>query len=156
MRRPLRGILETAGQGTLPIGVVSGDDVLDKIPDWMLEGLVLSHIETGAPISMVSDRLVAANVYLGARPIATALEDGSRIVVTGRVADASLTLGPAAAYFRWSWDDWPRLAGASAAGHLIECGAQATGGLWKGWDDLPDTAGIGYPIAGSRPTARAS
>ncbi len=121
--------------------------MLDKIPDWILEGLVLSHLETGAPISIVADRLVAANVYLGARPIATALHGGSRIVVTGRVADASLTLGPAAARFGWSWDDWNRLAGGSAAGHLIECGAQATGGLWKGWDELPDTAGIGYPIA---------
>ena len=68
-------------------------------------------------------------------------------MLTGRVADASLTLGPAAAHFGWRWDDWNRLAGASAAGHLIECGAQATGGLWHGWDELSDLAGIGYPIA---------
>ena len=68
-------------------------------------------------------------------------------MLTGRVADASLTLGPAAAHFGWAWDDWDRLAGASTAGHLIECGAQATGGLWHGWAELPDLAGIGYPIA---------
>ena len=68
-------------------------------------------------------------------------------MVTGRVADASLTLGPAAAHFGWAWDDWDRLAGASVAGHLIECGAQATGGLWHRWDELPDLAGVGYPIA---------
>ena len=68
-------------------------------------------------------------------------------MLTGRVADASLTLGPAAAHHGWAWDDWDRLAGASAAGHLIECGAQATGGFWHGWDQLPDLAGIGYPIA---------
>ncbi len=141
------GILEKAGQGSLPIGVVSGDDVLDQISDWAQEGLDLPHLETGAPISSVASRLVAANVYFGARPIAGALGGGSRIVVTGRVADASLTLGPAAAHFGWSWDDWSRLAGASAAGHVIECGAQATGGLWYRWDELPDTAGIGYPIA---------
>jgi hypothetical protein len=140
-------ILEKAGQGSLPIGVVSGDDVLDQISDWAQEGLDLPHLETGAPISSVASRLVAANVYFGARPIAGALGGGSRIVVTGRVADASLTLGPAAAHFGWSWDDWSRLAGASAAGHVIECGAQATGGLWYRWDELPDTAGIGYPIA---------
>ena len=63
------------------------------------------------------------------------------------MADASLTLGPAVAHFGWGWDDWSRLAGASTAGHLIECGAQATGGLWSGWAELPDLAGIGYPIA---------
>jgi hypothetical protein len=72
---------------------------------------------------------------------------GARIVLTGRVADASLTLGPAVARHDWAWDDWDRLAGASAAGHLIECGAQVTGGLWHQWDQLPDLAGIGYPIA---------
>ncbi len=80
-------------------------------------------------------------------PIAVGLRQGARIVLTGRVADASLTLGPAAARFGWDWDDWDRLAGASTAGHLIECGAQATGGLWSGWAELPDFAGIGYPIA---------
>ena len=79
--------------------------------------------------------------------IAVGLRQGSRIVLTGRVADASLTLGPSAARFGWDWDDWDRLAGASTAGHLIECGAQATGGLWSGWAELPDLAGIGYPIA---------
>ena len=73
-------------------------------------------------------RLVCANAYLGARPIAEGCADGARVVVTGRVADASLTLGPAAAHFGWAWDDWDRLAGASVAGHVIECGAQATGG----------------------------
>ena len=75
------------------------------------------------------------------------LRQGARIVVTGRVADASLTLGPAVAHFGWEFDEWPRLAGASTAGHLIECGAQATGGLWSGWAEMPDLAGIGYPIA---------
>jgi len=128
------------------IGVVTGDDVLDRIPQWIQDGVDLSHLETGAPISSVAERLVAANVYLGARPIAEALQAGSRLVVTGRVADASLTLGPAAAHFGWKWDEWTKLAGASVAGHLIECGAQATGGLWHGWSQLPDFAGIGYPI----------
>ncbi len=140
-------ILRTAGLRQAGIGVVSGDDVLELIPDWNKAGIDLSHLETGAPISDVAPRLVAANVYFGARPIADALPSGCRLVVTGRVADASLTLGPAAAHFGWRWDDWTRLAGASVAGHLIECGAQATGGLWHGWNELPDFAGIGYPIA---------
>lgn len=129
------------------IGVVTGDDVLDLITDWVEDGVDLDHLETGEPISTVSERLVAANVYLGAHLIAVGLRQGARIVITGRVADASLTLGPAVAHFGWSWDDWDRLAGASTAGHVIECGAQATGGLWSGWAELPDLAGIGYPIA---------
>jgi hypothetical protein len=141
------GILEAAGMGAIPVGMVTGDDVLGQVPGWIEQGIDLSHLETGDAISSVADRLVAANAYFGARPIAQALEGGARIVLTGRVADASLTLGPAVNHFGWKWDDWPRLAGASAAGHLIECGAQATGGLWHRWDQLDDPAGIGYPIA---------
>jgi hypothetical protein len=140
-------ILEKAGLGNVTVAVVTGDDVLDRIPQWIEEGLALSHMETGEPITTVADRLVSANVYLGAQPIAEALAQGVRIVLTGRVADVSLTLGPAVAHFGWRWDDWPRLAGASVAGHLIECGAQVTGGLWHAWDQILDLAGVGYPIA---------
>lgn len=130
-----------------PLAAVTGDDLLEKIPQWVLEGLELNHMESGRPISDVADRLVCVNAYLGARPIADALSGGARIVLTGRVADASLTLGPACSAFGWSRNDWPRLAGGSVAGHLIECGAQATGGLWHRWDQLDDLAGVGYPIA---------
>lgn len=140
-------ILANAGLGTPGVGIVYGDDILARIPEWIRDGISLNHLETGQPISAVTDRLVCANAYLGARPIADALDSGARIVVTGRVADASLTLGPACHAFGWSWDDWPRLAGATVAGHIIECGAQATGGLWHRWQDVPDWAGIGYPIA---------
>ncbi len=140
-------ILAGAGLERTLMGVVSGDDVLGRIPGWIADGVDLAHMETGEPIAGVAGRLVAANVYLGARSIAVGLRQGARIVITGRVADASLTLGPALAHFGWGWEDWPRLAGASTAGHLIECGAQATGGLWSGWAELPDLAGIGYPVA---------
>ena len=146
MRVEVRRDFIGAGLGETAIGVVTGDDVLERVARWIADGVDLSHLENGAALSTVSSRLVAANVYFGARPIAGAILSGSQIVVTGRVADASLTLGPAAAHFGWGWDDWPKLAGASVAGHLIECGAQATGGLWNGWKELPDFAGIGYPI----------
>jgi hypothetical protein len=140
-------LLVGAGQGPRPLGVVTGDEILAQIPGWIDAGVNLDHMETGAPIATVADRLVVANAYLGARPIAEALGGGADVVITGRVADASLTLGPACAHFGWAWDDWPRLAGASAAGHIIECGAQATGGLWHRWDSIGDLANVGYPIA---------
>jgi hypothetical protein len=144
-------ILARSGRRGDVMAVVSGDDVLDRIPQWVADGVELAHLETGEPIASVADRLVCANVYLGAQPIAESLAGGARIVVTGRVADASLTLGPACAAFSWAWDDWMRLAGASVAGHLIECGAQATGGLWHRWNEVVDLAGAGYPIAEVRP-----
>src|SRR5581483_565039 len=80
-------------------------------------------------------------------PIADALAAGAAVVITGRVADAALTLGPAAFEHGWAWDDWDRLAGGVVAGHLIECGAQATGGLWMNWREAPDLANVGYPVA---------
>ena len=140
-------VLEGAGMGELPIAVVRGDDVLDQLLEWQESGIALDHLETGEPLSTVADRLQSANVYLGARPITDSLDAGAQLVLTGRVADASLCLGPAAHHHSWSWTDYDLLAGASVAGHAIECGAQATGGLWHGWADLPDLAGIGYPIA---------
>ncbi len=144
-------VFSSGGLGETPIGVITGDDVLDQIPDWLESGVDLDNLETGEPLTNVVDRLVAANVYLGARPIAECRSAGSRVVISGRVADASLTVGPVAARFGWSWDDWDRLAGATVAGHLIECGAQATGGLWRGWDKAPDLAGVGYPVAEIEP-----
>ena len=140
-------ILDRAGLGSLAIAVVTGDEVLPMLREWSESGVDLSHMETGEPIAATLDRFVSANAYLGARPIAEACSAGARIVITGRVADASLTVGPAAAHFGWGWDDIARLSGASVAGHLIECGAQATGGLWHRWEDVVDADRIGYPIA---------
>lgn len=144
-------LLQKVGMADVPLAVVTGDDVLGQFPQWHRAGVDLSNLETGEPISKVIDRLVCANAYLGAGPIADALDGGASLVVTGRVADASLTVGPAAAHFGWAWDNWPGLAGASVAGHIIECGAQATGGMWHRWDEVPDLAGIGYPIAELHP-----
>src|SRR5439155_13588337 len=101
----------------------------------------------GEPLATVRPRVVSANAYLGARPLADALSRGVSVVVAGRVADASLTLGPAVHEFGWAWDDWDHLAAGTVAGHLVECGAQATGGLWCNWRDAPDLGAVGYPIA---------
>lgn len=145
--RRCAAVLEAAGQGALPVAVVTGDEILASIPRWIEQGIDLPHMETGESIATIASRLVCANAYLGAGPIADSISQGARIVLTGRVADASLTVGPAVARFGWSWDDWTRLAGASVAGHIIECGAQATGGLWHRWDEIEDLASVGYPIA---------
>ena len=126
-------------------GVVSGDDLLPRIDTLLAAGHALTNLDTGEPFGKVRDRVVSANAYLGAGPIVDALKQGAEIVVTGRVADASLTVGPAVFEMGWAWDDWNRLAGATVAGHLIECGAQVTGGLWCNWREVTDWADIGYP-----------
>jgi hypothetical protein len=142
-----RSILDNAGIREWKIAVVDGDDLMPRLDQLISEGQKFSNLDTGSPLSEVRDRVVSANAYLGARPIADALQRGASLVITGRVADASLTLGPAVHELGWSWDDWDRLAAGTVAGHLIECGAQATGGLWCNWQEAPDLAGVGYPVA---------
>lgn len=129
------------------IGVVSGDDLLSKLDELLAAGHALKHLDTGEPLDAIRSRVVSANAYLGAAPIVEALKRGAQIVVTGRVADASLTVGPCVHEFGWGWQDWDRLAAATVAGHLIECGAQMTGGLWMNADSSTNLAQVGYPIA---------
>ncbi|MFO0909514.1 MAG: acyclic terpene utilization AtuA family protein [Isosphaeraceae bacterium] len=140
-------VLSAAGLEDEPMAVVEGDDLLNRFPTWHRDGTPLIISRRVNPSTRSSIDWSGANVYLGARPIVEAMRGGARVVITGRVADASLTLGPACHAFGWSLNDWDRLAGASVAGHVIECGAQATGGLWHRWDEINDLAGIGYPIA---------
>lgn len=139
-------ILRDAGLGDTVIGVVSGDDLLPRMAELQAAGCPLENLDDGRPLAELRQPIVSANAYLGAQPIAEALAHGARIVITGRVADASLTVGPAVHEFGWSWDEWNKLAGASVAGHLIECGAQATGGYFSDWQPL-DLTHVGYPIA---------
>jgi hypothetical protein len=143
-------ILERAGMGDLPIGFVTGDDLMPRLVDLQRQGCEFKNLDTGRPLGELRQTVVCANAYLGAKPVADALAAGARIVITGRVADASLTVGPAVCEFAWKWDDWIRLAGASVAGHLIECGAQVTGGLYRHWQDM-NLADVGYPIAELEP-----
>lgn len=144
--KAVAAILSEAGLGDLKIGVVSGDDLLPRIAELQQSGCRFENLDDGRPISELKQPVVSANAYLGAKPIAEALAAGARIVITGRVADASLTVGPAMHEFGWKWDDWNKLAGASVAGHLIECGAQATGGYLSGNIHL-ELYKVGYPIA---------
>lgn len=131
---------------SVKIGVVSGDDLLDRLNELQAAGCEFQNVDTGQPLRELAEPIVCANAYLGAQPIAEALSDSARVVITGRVADASLAVGPAVYEFNWNWDDWNRLAGASVAGHLIECGAQVTGGYSTNWRNC-DLANVGYPIS---------
>jgi hypothetical protein len=140
-------ILAKHGLADRAVGVVSGDDLLPRLDELLAGGHTLNHLDTGEPIDAIRARIVSANAYLGAQPIADALKLGAAVVVTGRVADASLTVGPLAHEFGWRSDDWHRLAAGTTAGHLIECGAQATGGLWVNADESTRLAEVGYPIA---------
>lgn len=141
-----KAILTQAGLGARRIATVCGDDLLSRLDELLAAGHEFKNLDTGTPLSTIRDRVVSANAYLGSPPIAEALSRGASIVITGRVADASLTLGPAAHAFGWKWDDWDRLAAGTVAGHLIECGAQVTGGLWCNWQET-DLSRVGYPIA---------
>ena len=145
-------IARSHGISGLRIGIVTGDDILHRIDDLIAAGYPLLHMDTGVPIAQVRDRLLSANVYLGARPVVEALARGAQIVITGRVTDTGLTLAPMVFEFGWSWDDWDKLAAGVVAGHINECGAQATGGNFLGdWHLLLNLAEIGFPIIEAYP-----
>jgi hypothetical protein len=137
-----------AGLG-VPVRVahVEGDDLLGRLDELRAAGEPLAHLDTGKPLAAAGVAPVTANAYLGAWGIVAALEAGADVVVTGRVTDASLVVGPAAWYFGWASDDWDRLAGTVVAGHVLECGTQATGGNYAFLDELPDAGPPGFPIA---------
>jgi len=133
--------------GGCPISIVEGDDILESLDDLMQGGEAFLNMDTGEPLSSVRDRVTSANVYLGAFPIAEALDQGARIVLTGRGTDPGLVLGPLIHEFGWKDTDHDLLAAGTVAGHILECGAQCTGGNFTDWRRVPDLARIGYPIA---------
>lgn len=131
----------------LRIGVVTGDDLLPRIDELMQSGHPLANMDTGEPLSTVRDRVLSANAYIGATPIVEALGKGANVVITGRSTDTALTMAPLLYEFGWAKDDWDRLAAGIVAGHIIECGAQCSGGnCLYDWRSIPDLANIGYPI----------
>ena len=133
--------------GRARVALVTGDDLMDRLDALLAAGHRLAHMETGAPLTSVRDRVQSVNAYLGARPLVEAFRQSATVVVTGRCADAALTYGPLAHEFGWGWDDWDRLAAGVVAGHINECGGQASGGnSLPEWWTIPDLAGIGFPI----------
>lgn len=135
------------GLSNVKIGMVAGDDISDRLEELLAQGHPLINLDTGDPLQPTLGDVLSANAYLGAAGIAQALDGGADVVITGRVADASLTLGPLLHEYRWSLDDIDTLAGATIAGHVIECGTQCTGGNFDRWNEVPSYEDIGYPIA---------
>jgi Acyclic terpene utilisation family protein AtuA len=124
------------------IAIIEGDDLRSQTGKFVKEREMFS----GAAFPDLA-KVMSINAYFGAKPIAEALADGADVVITGRVVDSALVLGPLVKEFGWAWDDYDLLAAGSLCGHVLECGAQATGGLFTDWEDVPDWAHIGYPIA---------
>ena len=145
-------VLEAAGRhgvrGAIRVGVVTGDDILGRLDTLLDEGHALANMDTGEPLAAIRDRVLAANAYIGSTPIVEALARGANVVVTGRSTDTALTMAPLRHEFGWAADDWDRLAAGIVAGHILECGAQCSGGnCLHDWRTIPDLANVGYPIA---------
>jgi hypothetical protein len=133
--------------GKLKIGVVTGDDLLPRLDELIAGGHALANMDTGDPLSAVRDRVLSANAYIGSTPIVEALSRGANVVITGRSTDTALTMAPLRHEFGWRPDDWDRLAAGIIAGHIIECGAQCSGGnCLFDWRGIPDLGNVGYPI----------
>jgi hypothetical protein len=129
------------------IAYIEGDDLMIRLGELQDQGEHFTHMDKGITLKESKAIIISANAYLGCWGIVKALEEGADIVVGGRIADASLVVGPAAWWHGWKQDDWDRLAGATTAGHIIECGAQATGGNYSFIDEVPSFKKVGFPIA---------
>jgi hypothetical protein len=145
----LRGLLERLGLRA-SVAHIEGDDLLPRLGELQAAGHELRNLDTGRSLAEAGVEPVSANIYLGAWGIVEALKAGADIVVCPRVTDASLVVGPAAWHFGWARDDWDRLAGAVVAGHIIECGPQATGGNYSFFSEVPGITKLGFPIAEMR------
>ncbi len=145
-------IAKKQGLNGFRIGVVIGDDILHNIDYFIKRGVDFKNTETGEEFSGVKDKITSANIYFGAFSIVDALSKGAQIVITGRTTDTGLTLAPMIYEFGWKEDDWDKLASGIIAGHIMECGGQATGGNFSAdWKSVPNLAEIGFPITEAYP-----
>ncbi len=143
----IREVAINSGNTGLNIGVITGDDILGRLVEFIDKGIEINNMETGEPLTSIIDRVQAANVYLGAAPLVEALDKGAQIIVGGRLTDTGLTLAPIMHEFGWSFENWDQLATGTIAGHIIECGGQCSGGNCQyDWKNIPDLEDIGFPI----------
>lgn len=139
--------VELGLSGKVKIGVVTGDDILSRLDEFLANGVEINNMETGEPLSAIREKVQSANVYLGAAGLVEALGKGAQVIVGGRLTDTGLTLAPLMHEFGWTFDDWDRVSAGTIAGHIIECGAQSSGGNCQyDWQNIPDMANIGFPI----------
>ena len=137
---------------TYRLPVVSGDDVYPRLDEFIAKGHEMRDMDTGEPLSTIRARILSANAYIGAFPLAEALATGADVVIAGRCTDTALALAPMIHRFGWGDQDWDKLAAGTIAGHIVECGAQCTGGNSQvDWQNIPDMANIGYPIVEAEP-----
>jgi hypothetical protein len=146
-RAAVLAVAKQLGITGLKIATVTGDDVLARLPEFRAQGLRLANMDTGEGLFDAPREILSANVYLPTQAMVEALDTGSDIVLTGRCTDPGLTLAPLIHEFGWAADDWHRLAAGTIAGHILECGAQATGGNFTRWWEVPELWNVGYPIA---------
>lgn len=144
-------VAKEKGYKDLKVAVVDGDDILDQIDELIQDGHTLNNMDNDKPISEVKDELLSANVYFGCWPIVEALRTGADVIITGRVTDTGLTLAPMIHEFGWEKDDFDKMAVGTIAGHIIECGAQVSGGNFTDWDKVEDFTEIGFPIIEAYP-----
>jgi Acyclic terpene utilisation family protein AtuA len=136
----------------LKVAVVTGDDVFGRLDEFLAKGYEMRDMDTGEPLASIRGRILSANAYIGAFPLAEALATGADVVIAGRSTDTALTLAPMIHRFGWQPGDFDRLAAGTIAGHIIECGAQCTGGNCQvEWQTIADMANIGYPIVEAEP-----
>ncbi len=145
-RHALIEVAREQGARGLSIGTVRGDDILDRLDELIASGVRLENMDDGRPVSEIRDRVLSANVYIGSFPAAEALRRGAQIVVSGRSTDPGLVLSPLIAEFDWREDDWNLLAAGTVAGHIVECGAQCTGGNFSRWWEVEGWDHLGYPV----------
>jgi len=149
-RQAVADVIRKLGIEGVKIGVVEGDDILADLKSLIDGGEEFKNMDTGEVLAPYVDKVMSANVYIGAEPIVEALKQGADIVITGRATDPSVVLAPMMYEFGWTMDDVDKLAAGTIAGHIVECGAQCTGGNFIGWKDVPDMARIGYPVIEAR------
>ena len=130
----------------IKVTIIKGDDILDKLEDLISKGVSFENMDDSSDFKLIKEKVYSANAYIDSFSIAEALETGADIVLAGRVSDPGLVVGPAIYEFGWKKDDYDKLATATLAGHVIECGAQCTGGNYSDWDEVDDLTNIGYPI----------
>jgi len=136
----------------LKVAVVLGDDVFPRLDDFLAKGYEMRDMDTGEPLAPIRGRILSANAYIGAFPLAEALATGADVVIAGRSTDTALTLAPIVQRFGWKRDEFDKLASGTIAGHIVECGAQSTGGNCQvDWQAIPNMADIGYPIVEAEP-----